>query len=195
MKGCRPLSDKEVEGIMDSFAGQYAARDKAIFALGRYTGERISAILKVKVGDIVQDGRILDHVSYQKKNRKGKTEGRIVAIHPKAKAALMTWINLLAADNILTADDYVFQSRNGANRPLSRIQYHKVFKEAVQANQITGKVATHSMRKTFANQVYEKLDHDIFKTQKAMGHKNINSTAQYLSFMEEDIEAAIKEMT
>lgn len=195
MKGCRPLTDHEVESVMNAFDGHYAARDKAIFALGRYTGERISAILKLKVGDIVQDGRILDHVIYQRGNRKGKTEGRSVALHPKAAAAMARWINQLAKDNILTADDYVFQSRNGANHPLSRIQYHKILKEAVMANHISGKVATHSMRKTFAGQMYEKLDHDIFKTAKAMGHSNVNSTAKYLSFKEEEIEAAIKGMS
>ena len=50
------------------------------------------------------------------------------------------------------------------------------------------------MRKTFADRVYEALGHDIFRTQKALGHKNINSTVQYLSFKEADIEAAIMGM-
>jgi site-specific recombinase XerD len=36
---------------------------------------------------------------------------------------------------------------------------------------------------------------DIFRIQKAMGHKNINSTVQYLSFNEADIEKAIKGMS
>jgi integrase len=47
------------------------------------------------------------------------------------------------------------------------------------------------MRKTFADRVHEALDRDIFRTQKALGHRNINSTVQYLSFKEQDIEAAI----
>ena len=32
---------------MNSFAGIYADRDRAVFALGRFTGERISAILRL----------------------------------------------------------------------------------------------------------------------------------------------------
>lgn len=47
------------------------------------------------------------------------------------------------------------------------------------------------MRTTFADRVYEALGHDIFRTQKALGHRNINSTVQYLSFKEADIENAI----
>jgi integrase len=195
MKGCRPLTDKEADAIMESFGGPFAARDRAVFALGRYTGERISAILKLKVGDVVQAGRLTDSVVYRRANRKGKVEGRTVALHPKAKKALVAWINQLAKGTILTADDYVFRSRKGKNQPISRVQYHRILKEAIQLNELTGKVATHSIRKTFADHVYEALGRDIFRLQKAMGHKNINSTVQYLSFNEADIEKAIKGMS
>jgi integrase len=47
------------------------------------------------------------------------------------------------------------------------------------------------MRKTFANRVYQKLNHDLVKTQRALGHRNINSTVSYLRFAEEDIDQAI----
>ena len=191
MKGCRSFTDQEADDIMKSFGGQYAARDKAIFALGRYTGERISAILRLNIGDIVQAGRIGDSVTYRRANRKGKVEGRTIKLHPKARTALTGWISQLGKNTILLPENFVFQSRKGTNKPISRIQYHRIFKEAVEVNGLTGKVATHSMRKTFADRVYEALDRDIFRTQKALGHRNINSTVQYLSFKEQDIEAAI----
>jgi len=195
MKGCRPLTDQEADAIAESFGGPYAARDQAIFALGRYTGERISAILALRVGDVVQADRLTDSIIYRRANRKGKTESRTVALHSKAKKALAAWINQLSKGTILTADDYVFRSRKGINRPISRVQYHRILKDAIQPNELTGKIATHSMRKTFADHVYEALGRDIFRLQKAMGHKNINSTAQYLSFNEADIEKAIKGMS
>lgn len=196
MKGCRPLTDQEADAVMDSFGGQYAARDRAVFALGRYTGERISAILALRVGDVVQAGRLTDSIIYRRANRKGKTESRTVALHPKAKKALSAWINELAKGSVLTADDYVFPSRKGrGRRPISRVQYHRILKEAIAPNELTGKIGTHSMRKTFADHVYEALGRDIFRLQKAMGHKNINSTVQYLSFKEADIEKAIKGMS
>lgn len=196
MKGCRPLTDQEADAIMESFGGQYAARDRAVFALGRYTGERISAILQLKVGDVIQGGRIMDAVTYRRANRKGKTESRTVTLHPKAKKALAAWINQLAKGTILTADDFVFRSRKGhASRPIGRVQYHRILKEAVQVNELTGKLATHAMRKTFADNVFELLGRDIYRLQKAMGHKNINSTVQYLSFKQADIDNAIKGMS
>lgn len=196
MKGCRPLTDQEADAIMESFGGQYADRDRAIFALGRYTGERISAILALRVGDVVQAGRLTDRVIYRRANRKGKTESRTVVLHPKAKKALAGWINQLAKGTVLTADDYVFPSRKGRGRhPISRVQFHRILKEAIAPNELTGKIGTHSWRKTFADRMYEALGHDIFRLQKAMGHKNLNSTGQYLSFKEADIEKAIKGMS
>lgn len=195
MKGCRPLTDQEADAIMETFEGIYADRNRAVFALARYTGERISAILKLKVGDVVQAGRLTDSVIYRRANRKGKTESRTVAIHPNAKQALTVWIDHLSKGTILIADDYIFKSRKGGNRPISRVQYHRILKEAIKPNELTGKIATHSMRKAFADHVYEALDRDIFRLQKAMGHKNVNSTVQYLSFKESDIEKAIREMS
>jgi integrase len=124
MKGCRSFTDQEADDIMKSFGGQYAARDKAIFALGRYTGERISAILRLNIGDIVQAGRIGDAVTYRWANRKGKVEGRTVKLHPTAKKALTEWINQLGKNTILIAEHFVFQSRKGTNKPISRIQFH-----------------------------------------------------------------------
>ena len=73
-------------------------------------------------------------------------------------------------------------------------------KDVYATNGFTGTVATHSMRKTFANKVYQHLCQrraageaiDPFRlTSKALGHRNINSTDQYLSFLEADIDHAI----
>jgi integrase len=56
---------------------------------------------------------------------------------------------------------------------------------------LTVPVGTHAMRKIFANRVYHQLNGDLVKTQRAMGHKNINSTMAYLSFVEDEIDQAI----
>jgi integrase len=54
--------------------------------------------------------------------------------------------------------------------------------EAYKSNELTGKLGTHAMRKTFANRMYDKLGKDLVKCQRALGHRNINSTVSYLSF-------------
>jgi integrase len=191
MKGCRPLTDEEVMLVQQSFGGVYAARDKALFLLGVKSGFRISELLSLQVGDVAQHGRLVDRVTVQRRHMKNKTEGRTVLLHPEAKAALATWLLSLRQTPGCTAQTFVFRSRKGGNRPISTVQAWRILHEAVTTNELTGKVGTHAMRKTFANRVYHQLNRDLVKTQRAMGHKNINSTVAYLSFVEAEIDAAI----
>ncbi len=174
-----------------SFGGVYAARDKALFLLGVKSGFRISELLSLRVGDVWQHGHLVDRVTVQRRHMKKKLEGRTVLLHPEAKTALATWLLTLRQMSACTAQTYVFRSRKGGNRPISPVQAWRILHEAVTTNELTGKVGTHAMRKTFANRVYQQLNHDLVKTQRAMGHKNINSTVAYLSFVEEEIDAAI----
>lgn len=190
MRGCRPLEDREVNDIIKSLSNTNK-RDAALFLLGIKSGFRISELLSLKVGDILQAGRIVDRVTVARRNMKKRVEGRTVLLHPDAKAALTEWLDELGTDENITPDTYVFLSRKGENRPVSRVHAWRVLHQAFVDSDLTGKLGTHSMRKTFANKVYDALGHDLIKTQRALGHRSINSTACYLSFREEDIDRAI----
>jgi len=191
MKGCRPLTEEEVDVLQRSFGGRYAARDKALFLLGVKSGFRISELLSLRVGDVCQHGHLVDRVTVQRRHMKKKVEGRTVLLHPEAKSALAAWLLTLQQSPGCTAQTFVFRSHKGHNRPISKVQAWRILHEAVTTNELTGKLGTHAMRKTFANRVYHQLNHDLVKTQRAMGHKNINSTVAYLSFVEDEIDAAI----
>ena len=191
MKGCRPLTDEEVDLVARSIDGVFAKRDRALFLLGVKSGFRVSELLSLRLGDVVQAGHMVERVTVRRRNMKKKTEGRTVLLHPDAKAALAGWISEMQVGGQLPADTFVFLSRKGRNQPVSRVQAWRILRTAYEANEMTGNLGTHSMRKTFASKVYDLLDHDLVKTQRALGHRNINSTAQYLSFREEEIDAAI----
>ena len=201
MKGNRPLTSEEVSLVAKSFGGVSAKRNNALFVVGHRAGYRISELLSLTVGDVMQHGKILDHISVQRRHMKGgkagKTSGRTVPLHPEARAALSVWLETLTKMlGTWEANLPVFCSRvkdptTGLKRAISREQAWRILKEAFNSNELEGKLGTHAMRKTFANRVYDKLNHDLVKTQQAMGHKNINSTVSYLSFREEDIDDAI----
>lgn len=188
MRGCRPLTDEELAEVCMSFWGEHARRDKALFLLGVKSGFRVSELLSLRVRDVCPGGRMIDRVTVERRHMKKKVEGRTVLLHPEAREALADWLAEARPDG---EDTFVFISRKGENRPITRVQAYRILKEAYDACEMTGKLGTHSMRKTFANKVYEKLDHDLPKTQRALGHRNVNSTVQYLSFREEEIDAAI----
>jgi len=190
MKGMRPLTDEEIKKISENFSGQYKARDYALFVLGIKSGFRISEILSLTLKDVFDNGKTQDRIYVHRQNMKGKNEGRCVVVHPEAKKALSVWIDELIL-NGATETTYVFKSRNGKNKPISRVQAWHVLTDVYAASGLTGALGTHSLRKTFADRVYEKLGHDLLKTQKALSHRDIKSTISYLAFKQQDVDDAI----
>lgn len=193
MTGMRPLTDQEIVQILSSFEGRYPNRDKLLLLIGIKTGLRISEMLSLKVKDVLQFGTIMDKVSVERKNMKRKVVGRTILLHPEVKHALSIWLDELSKEPGFTEECFVFQSASGknVNKSITRIQAWRILDNAYSKNHLQGRLGTHSLRKTFAGKIYEKLNHDLLKTQRALGHKNINSTIAYLSFKEEDIEQAI----
>jgi site-specific recombinase XerD len=170
--------------------------------VGHRTGFRNSELLSLTVGGVLQRGKIVDHLTVQRRHMKGgkagKTSSRTVALHPEARAVLSVWLETLTKmlKGTLGPMTPVFCSRvrdtaTGLRRHISREQAWRILKEAFTSNELSGKLGTHAMCKTFCNRDYDLLKHDQVKTQRAMGLANVNSTVQYLSFREEEIDTAI----
>jgi len=184
MRGCRPLTELEVSEALHALKGDMRA--VALFILGIRTGYRISELLSLKVRDVMQFGRIVDKIVIKPAGMKGKKDPRSVAVHPDAKEILQKLIE----SEQLTDKCYLFKSSRGHNRPLSRCQAWRILKNAYNSAELSGPLATHTMRKTFAERVHSTF-RDIFKTQRALGHKNLDSTASYLSFDEKELDEVI----
>lgn len=182
MKGCIPLTDAQIESIKDHLN----LRDHALFVLGLKTGYRISELLSIKVKDVYRDGMITDELTVARKYMKGKKEGRTLPLGDEVKDILLLLIQMTD----LKPDDFLFRS-DRQNKAISRIQAWRTFKDAVKQAGIQGKVASHSMRKTFAKKVFKLLKGDLMHTQKALGHKSINSTICYLATSDEVVIDAI----
>jgi len=191
MTGCKPLTDKEIQGILKAFKGKYATRDKCLFILGLKAGFRISELLSLTVGDVWQFGEAVDAVTVQRKNMKGKHRSRTVPLHIEAKQAIRSWIMELSELGYTDKESFLFQSQKSLNKSINRQQAHNILKKIVNNNKIKGKVSTHSMRKTFAASMYDRLGGNIFKVKEAMGHISVNSTVSYLSFKQDEINNAI----
>lgn len=200
MKGCRPLTENEIQDILDSFSGDYAARDRALFVLGVVSGFRISEMLSLQLGDVYRNGQVSDTVTVQRRHMKQRREGRTVPLNKRARAAIAAWVQEMAAAGHTDPGTYLFKSRKGTNQPISRQQASQILKGLFSDNGLAGKVATHSLRKTFAAAMYGRavelqrggaLVDPILFVQKAMGHKNVNSTISYLSFNETLVNEAI----
>jgi site-specific recombinase XerD len=192
MRGCRPLLDGEIAQVLEELAKtRHPLRNQALFHLGLRTGFRISELLSLKVSDVFQNGHYTDRVSVERKNMKKKIAGRTVMLHPEAGKAIQAWVSELVATGRGAPSQFLFESLKGRNKPLNRRSAWEMLCHAYAKCGLTGKLGTHGMRKTFARKVYDKLGHDLIRTQKAMGHKSVDSTVSYLSFAETEIDDAI----
>jgi integrase len=164
--------------VLKAFSGAYAARDRALFILGLKSGLRISEMLSLTVQDVWKDGRIVEAFGVPRKRMKGKIGARQVPLNPEAARAIHAWIDVMGTHR---PDAPLFESQR-KGKAIDRTQAYRILEGAYDAAGLTGKLGTHAMRKTFAHGVYKALSHDLVKTQRALGHKNINSTVSYLGF-------------
>jgi len=179
MKGARPLTDEEIHLISCSFSGKYAERNRCLFLLGVNIGARVSELTALRIGDVWQHGKAVSVLTLRKETIKGKRESYSIPLNSTAKAVvseLIAWEK--KEGESLSPSAYLFASRKGGGR-LTRVQAHRILKKAYDKAGITGKVTTHSMRKTVANKVYSATG-DLFVVKEVLGHKNLATTQQYL---------------
>lgn len=202
MNGARPLSRQEAIKARHRFGGKMATRNLALFTVGSNTGFRVSELLSLKLGDVMEkNGHVKDRITVSRLNMKGKKISRTILLNDYACKCISRWLQELKKMNIMHKDDYLFQSKQGGNAAIGRTQAWKILNQVFLDSGFNGKLGTHAMRKTFANNIYkfylervaagEALD--AFRlTSKALGHMDIRSTDKYLSFLTEDIDRAVR---
>lgn len=183
MKGARPFTEEEVERVSKELG---SLRDKALWMLGVKSGLRISELLSLKIQDVMEHGQVGSCVTVSKKNTKGKVESRNIPLTGSAKEALKEYLQSIQ----FTLDQPLFKS-NKSDQAITRMQAHRILKNAFNGLRLQGKCATHSMRKTYAHKVHKALGGKIEMTQIAMGHKSLSSTAKYIQVNREEVEKAI----
>ena len=74
----------------------------------------------------------------------------------------------------------LFPSRNKSGTvAMNRQTAHEMLKRAFEAAGLNGKLATHSLRKSFAQRLYEESG-DIYLVQELLGHRNVSTTQKYI---------------
>jgi site-specific recombinase XerD len=192
MAGMRDYSDEEIDLVRKSFSGRYALRDRCYFEMALQMGLRVSEMLSITVGQVYQYGKVVDKVSVERKHMKGGQGGEGVRLHdstlsrdapaypgvahlpgshaeggaqgpPQRDAAL-----LLAC-----------QDQGRQPRAIARETAWRIIKGIAKENEFSGKVGTHSTRKTLARKVFT-WSKDIRVVQRILGHKSLQSTEAYL---------------
>ena len=192
MKGTRPLNNDEIRKVAECFDGTYAARNRGLFVLGVSTGGRISELLALKVADVYQNGAAVTDLLFDLNIVKGGEVSRAVPVNVDGRTAieaLMAWHVEHYGD--IDAQRALFPSRQGNHGAMNRRTAHAVLKVAFETAGLNGKLATHSMRKSFAQRLYEETG-DIFAVQEVLGHKNVATTQAYLGVNYASLKEAVE---
>ena len=193
MKGTRPLDNDEIRSVSTCFTGTFQIRNRGLFMLGVSTGGRISELLSLTIGDVYQNGKAVSDLLFEKSVVKGGEVSRAVPVNADGRRAideLASWHSQHYQDT--SAHRPLFPSRHKSGTvPLHRQTAHAILKTAFIEAGLNGKLATHSLRKSFAQRVYNKSG-DIYLVQELLGHRNISTTQNYLGVNYADARAAVE---
>ena len=163
---------KDIEKIKKAFNNK---RDLMLFVLGVNVGLRISDLLNLKVDDV------LDKKSVTIKE--GKTgKSREFTLNTAATKAVNDYLGSIS----YKPDDYLFKSRKGENKPISRVEAWQVLNDAADRAKVKIDIGTHTLRKTFGYWSY-KQGIDITLLQKIFNHSSPAITLRYIGITQENI--------
>lgn len=191
MKSVEPIRDKNVIKNMRLILKAQSIRNELLFILGINVGLRISDILKLKVHDLIKtiSSKMPKDYVILTETKTGKTKkfylGDIV------KKVI---VNYVKENSELELNNYVFMSRKGDNKPISRQQAYRILNNAAESlglverdangTIIVGEIGTHTLRKTFGYHAYKsgitlELLMDLFN------HSSKSQTLRYIGITED----------
>ena len=164
MKGTRPLDNDEIRRVSGCFTGTFEVRNRGLFMLGVSTGGRISELLSLRIGDVFQNRKPVSDLLYSKSIVKGGEVSRSVPVNADGRKAIDALVNWHREHygNPIASKRPLFPSRHKSGTvPLHRQTAHAILKNAFMEAGLNGKLATHSLRKSFAQRLYDKTG-DIY---------------------------------
>ena len=181
MKGTRPLDNNEIRIVSACFEGTFEIRNRGLFMLGVSTGGRISELLSLVIGDVYQNQQPVSDLLFDKSIVKGGEVSRAVPVNIDGRQAIETLIGWHSEKYATIAPSRpLFPSRNKKGSvAMNRQTAHEMLKNAFIDAGLNGKLATHSLRKSFAQRLYEESG-DIYLVQELLGHKSVATTQKYL---------------
>ena len=194
MKGTRPLDNDEIRLVSACFTGNpYEVRNRGLFMLGVSTGGRISELLSLRIGDVYQNKKPVTDLLYSKSIVKGGEVSRSVPVNADGRRSideLVSWHRRHYRS--IASKRPLFPSRHKSGTvPMHRQTAHAILKDAFIEAGLNGHIATHSLRKSFAQRLYDKTS-DIYMVQELLGHRNISTTQKYLGVNYADARAAVE---
>lgn len=123
-------------------------RDLLLFVFGINTGIRVSQLLSLKVGDI-WDGQNFKEFLYIKDEK--TSEEKAFYLNQSVRNTAKSYFDTFE----FKSEDFLFKSKKNSS-PITRQQAYRIINCAAKEVGISGKIGTHTLRKTFGYHAYRK---------------------------------------
>ena len=162
---------------------QAPVRDALIIELALGSGLRVSEMANLKVEDLyLKKGQGALHV----KNGKGGKD-RVVNIGSNLKKQILEFLDYRTMNS-----PYLFPSERGEKMTRSGIQ--QVFKKWAKKAGLSSHYSIHSLRHTYATNLYKASCYNLRLVQKQLGHSSPSITQVYADVINTDVVEALKNL-
>jgi len=155
MKTVEPIKDVKIIKSMRTFLKGQSTRNELLFIFGINVGLRVSDILNLKFSDVVESPYVVKDYVTIKEQKTGKTKKFYLG--DLVKKLIKNYISEIKDFSL---DLYVFRSRKGPNKKISRQQAYNILNDAAEkigivkrdkdkGHIVSGEIGTHTLRKTF----------------------------------------------
>lgn len=171
MKGCRVLTQEEIQSILNASPMKY----RTLFQVQAFQcGGRVSEVLELTFGDFAGERLYL--------KSKKHSENQSFPIRDDIRASVNALRSEYEAQGRKVDDStpVFLSSRKSVNRAMTRQSVDKMLRSLCEKLGIDGKVNSHSFRKQFVTGIYEKSGKDIVLTQQYSRHKNLANLQYYI---------------
>ena len=180
MEFVQPIRDLKQIDTLKKLLKQQSLRDYCLFVLGINSGLRISDLLKLRISDVSEKGKVKDRIRLrEKKTNKFKD----FPISNNAKKAIKEYLQSRVINN---EDEPLFLSRKNKGF-LLRQRAYLILNEAAKSIGIKEKIGTHTLRKTFGYHAYNN-GYDITLIQKLFNHSSSSVTLRYIGITQEELD-------
>lgn len=179
MNVVQPIRDIAKIREIEEYLKSVSERDWMLFVAGINSGLRISDLLNLRVRDV--DGVEI----YIVEKKTGKKIPR--RINPGLSKAFRQY----TAD--LSADAFLFTSREGDNRPITRARAYQIMSKAARIHGLK-RIGTHTLRKTFGYHFYKQTK-DLQLLMGILGHSDEKITRRYIGLTQAAQDAAMQKFS
>ncbi len=186
MKTVQPIREIKKIETMKKILRVSGKRNEMLFVLGINSALRVSDLLGLKVGDVVDEARKVKEAVYLNERKTGKSKA--FPLNDAAKKIIGEYVEEVKPDR----EAPLFPSRKsdkaGGDKPISRVQAWEILSEAADAVGIEH-VGTHTLRKTFGYHIYMRTN-NLGLVQKLLNHRSSGETLRYIGIEQDEMDEA-----